>query len=248
MKIKSEILNHTTFTLCGFGSRRMGCHAPCHLRAIHIATALAGLVLGSSSFGANLLTNGSFESGNSGFGSDLAYISAPPFGFATDGVYGIGRNPSQWYNYPPWASWSDMGDHTTGAGNMLIATPYVGSYKIWFENVDVAVGTTYMFSGWATYVSYANPAMLSINASGTSLGTLDLASLQQGQWGQFSFGYTAGTSGTVVFSITDLSSTTFGNDFALDDLTLTLVPEPGSMTLLGLGCAALMLVQRRGRP
>jgi hypothetical protein len=198
-----------------------------------------GLTMCTAVFGVDLLMNGSFESGNTGFGTDLGYVAGPPFGATENGVYGIGTNPAEWFYY---ASWSSMGDHTSGTGLMMIATPDPGNARIWFETEDVTAGTTYTFSGWAAHVSIGAVyiANLSINAQDTSLGTFNLSTLPVGTWGQFSFNYTAESSGPVTFSITDLATSNDGNDFALDDLSLSVVPEPSSFALVGVGTAMLL--------
>lgn len=209
---------------------------------IQYGAVVLGLTLCNQASALNLFTNGSFDSGNTGFGSDLGYVANPPFYPDQNGVYGIATNPALWFTFAPW---SNMGDHTTGTGQMLIATPDPGSARIWFESENVIAGTTYAFSGWAADVSGGTMPILSINAENSSLGTFDLTSLGVGTWGPFSFNYTAGSSGPVVFSITDLAASNWGNDFVIDDLNLTVVPEPSFFALLGLGAAVLVRSRRR---
>jgi hypothetical protein len=185
------------------------------------AVAITGIGLYTSAPGSELFTNGSFEAGNSGFGTDLSYVDTPPF--QVSGTYTITTNPAPWFG-----GWVSMGDHTTGSGLMLLTTPYAGSARIWYETVNVTVGTNYTFSGWAAHVSPGDPniAKLSINAGSDSLGVFDLSVLPLGTWGQFSFNYTAASNGPVVFSITDLAISDIGNDFVLDDLSLVEVGAP----------------------
>ena len=162
-----------------------------------------------------LFLNGNFEAGNSGFGSDLSYDPTPPF--SQSNAYAVTTNPAPWYS--PWVS---MGDHTSGSGYMLLTTPVAGTGRIWYETVSVVAGTNYILSGWAARVSLNDPniAKLSVKVGSTSLGVFDLAALPVGTWGQFAFNYAATSSGPVVFSITDLATSDFGNDFVLDDLSL----------------------------
>jgi hypothetical protein len=86
-----------------------------------------------------------------------------------------------------------------------------------------------------------------VNAAASSLGTFDLSTLPQGSWGHFSFNYSAPSTAPVLFSLTDLATSNVGNDFAMDDLSLSVVPEPGSVGLIGVGATALMIVRRRSR-
>ena len=215
-----------------------------------VSVALAVLVVGAgfcpAAVPGDLIVNGSFEAGNSGFGTDLGCVPTPPFGLTQNGVYAIAQNPADWFYASPWAN---MGDHTTGSGNMFLATPDPGSDRIWYESLNLIGGTVYTFSGWAAWVSLLdqNRPVLSLIAGGNSLGVFDLSTLPAGTWGQFSFSYTAASTGPVLFSIMDLALSNDGNDFALDDLTFAPVPEPGSLGLLGLGAVVAVIKASRAK-
>lgn len=191
----------------------------------------------------NLIQNGDFENGNTSFSSDLTYDPTPPF--STDGYYAIGTNPVDWFS-----SWLNIGDHTSGSGNMLIATPN-GASNVWYQSINVVEGTEYTFSGWGVHVSTNAPALLSIRVDTTELGSLMLSSPSNGDWTQFSFTYTAPSTTTVNLFIADTQPFTNGNDFALDDLSFTYtananpVPEPTTITMIGLGLVGLGVLRRR---
>ena len=67
--------------------------------------------LNTISLGTNLIPNGNFNLGNTGFTSQYFYTSNN----TTEGEYYVGTNPSAWY----FAHYA-CGDHTTGNGNMLL--------------------------------------------------------------------------------------------------------------------------------
>jgi len=206
------------------------------IRAVALAILGCGLCAAP---GANLFVNGNFEAGNSGFATDLSYDASPPF--TLSGTYAVTTDPMPWFP----SDWVSMGDHTTGAGQMFLTTPYGGTARIWFETATVVAGTTYTLSGWTARVSVDdfNIAKLSVNADTNSLGVFDLSVLPVGAWGQFSFNYTAASSGAVVFSITDLANSDIGNDFVLDDLSMVPIPEPGP-GLFTLGALVLLKLSR----
>jgi hypothetical protein len=204
--------------------------------------AVAGACSVCSSKAVGFFLNSNFEAGNTGFGSDLIFDATPPFHLTQNGAYAIATNPNHWF-----FSWANMGDHTTGTGNMLLATPNPGDSRAWYQSVDVIGGVTYTFSGWAAHVDVPNPnvAVLSFKAGNSSLGTLDLAAFGQGNWAQFSFDYTPQSDGSVEFSISSLATSGDGNDFVLDDLGFAPIPEPGMASLAVLGAVTWFISRRR---
>src|SRR5262249_9477766 len=91
--------------------------------------------------GQNLLLNGDFEAGNTGFTSDYTYS---PGDISPEGTYNIVRNPHD--SHPGGAS---FGDHTSGTGLMLAANGASNTnLVVWRQSVAVVPNTTYEFSGW----------------------------------------------------------------------------------------------------
>ena len=84
---------------------------------------------------ANLLTNGDFELGNTGFVSNFAYAGI----ITGNDQYSITTDPSLVYG-----DWPSIVDNTSGSGNMLVskAVTHV-SIRIWFDAVSVLPYTDY---------------------------------------------------------------------------------------------------------
>lgn len=185
-----------------------------------------------------LIQNGSFELGNSAFGTDLLFDDEAPF--TANGFYGIATNSAVWF-----PDWAEVFDHTTGTGQMFIATPFPEDERIWFQSVDVLEGVTYTFEGWAAHVAtFGTRAILSSNVNGDSIGTLDLEDFPGATWTQFSNSWTAPSTGTVELSLTDLQISSSGNDFVLDDLSFRVVPEPYTVSLGGIGMMLIVGMRR----
>jgi hypothetical protein len=192
------------------------------IAAIAASIALCGVAQASP----NLIFNGDFELGNTGFYTD--YTFSPDDGW-DEGVYAIVYDPADWH--PLAASY---GDHTTGSGLMMAVNGHPEPNKIvWQQTVSVSANTAYIFSGWVSSWDPGSPAQLQISINSIPLGVVTAPSTT-GVWQQFSFTWFSGTSTTAVLSIVNLNTERGGNDFALDDLSFV-VPEPVSLLALGAG-------------
>ena len=192
-------------------------------------------MLGAVSVQANLLVNGDFESGNTGFTSD--YIFESP---------ALGENRYFIASENPWAgTFGSLADHTSGSGSYMVVNAAANTfYNFWIQNVDVVEGVEYTFSGYIANITFAPlpTIQLLINGdtfSGNSTYTLENASVA---WNQFSFTWTSGFTGTIPLSLHETTGVAGGNDFAIDDLQM--VPEPATIGLVALFGGGVILVRR----
>jgi hypothetical protein len=205
------------------------------MKKIHQSLMILGIVsLQSSVLSQNLLSNGSFELGNVGFFSGYTYAPSSNQG---QREYALVSNPRPWN---PGAF--SMSDHTSGTGLMLAANgSSLATDILWRQVVSVQPNTTYLFGGWDASWGVLggntdpSPANLRISINGLQLGDTAAPS-QDGQWHQFSFQWLSGAATQASIEIRDLNTAFLGNDFALDDMTFAVVPEPSSaLLILGLG-------------
>jgi gliding motility-associated-like protein len=166
--------------------------------------------LNSISLGTNLISNGDFNLGNTGFTSQYFYTSNN----TTEGEYFVGTNPSAWY----FAHYA-CSDHTTGNGNMLLVngSPQPNA-EVWKTTVPVTPNTNYSFSTWISSISVPNPAQLAFSINGNAIGGLINASQPPCNWIQFYTTWNSGNATSAIISIINKNTTLFGNDFALDDI------------------------------
>lgn len=189
---------------------------------------------------ADLIVNGDFHGGNTGFSSDYIYTPPPTPENMVEGRYTVSTDPTDVHS-----KWDSIGDHTTGTGMMLIANGATNSTTVvWREDVTLTAGVTYDLSAWATSVYSTLPANLIFEIDGTSLGTLQLTDTVP-DWQQFKAGFTASTNGPAQLAIRDLVTIQVGNDFALDDISLTIIPEPTTSLLLWSLLGVLVLFRWR---
>jgi len=159
----------------------------------------------------NLVENGDFESGNTGFSSDYTYS---PGNLIPEGVYDVLDNPQD--DHPGFAP---CDDHTSGDGNMMVVngagTP---NLNVWCQTVPVTPNTQYVLSAWVTSVVAASPALLQFNINGTPVGGIFSAPGGTCNWQQFFQTWNSGNNGAATICIVNQNTTLGGNDFALDDI------------------------------
>jgi gliding motility-associated-like protein len=157
----------------------------------------------------NLIVNGDFESGNTGFNTGYTYTTVN----TTEGEYFIASNPSLWNG-----GFSSCGDHTTGSGNMLLLNghPNAGT-NCWCQTVTTVVGRMYQFEFWSMSVYPTNVAQLNVKLNGNQIGATQAGPLCD--WQRFVVSFTA-TSTSTTLCISETSGIRAGNDFALDDIAL----------------------------
>jgi gliding motility-associated-like protein len=166
----------------------------------------------------NLIANGDFSAGNSGFSSNYVEGKGGTFGpLSQEGTYAVGNNPTAQHSHFP-----SFGDHTTGTGNMMIINgdPNANA-NIWCQSIPVTPNTTYNFSTWvATCVAVdaAQIAQLQFSVNGTLMGPVFSPVFTPGQWSQFSTVWNSGNATSANICIVNQNTVTQGNDFAIDDI------------------------------
>jgi|GEM_PF-2990172 len=179
-----------------------------------------------------LVTNGDFSSGNSGFTNAYGYTTAAN-GLLPEGLYAVGTDPNYYHNN----FWGR--DHTTNSGNFLIVNG-IGSagVVVWQETVTVLPNTDYYFSAWAISLNSVAPyANLQFNVNGSLVGTTAPLAARAANnnppynWQRFYGNWNSGAATSAVIQIVDLQTALGGNDFGLDDVSFgTLSPIPFSIS------------------
>ncbi len=193
------------------------------------------------SVGQELVTNGSFTAGNTGFTSgyvfkaDSANYNKELYDDSGNNAYGVGIDGQ---NYHPSFWGKDHTNNQNGNKNFMLVNGH-GTVVVWEETVPVEPNTNYYYSAWGMNLNPASPAKLQFEVNGEKIGTIaDLndapkpskaSDVNLANWERFYYGssngWNSGSATTAVIRIIDLNADLNGNDFGLDDISFaTLSP------------------------
>lgn len=219
------------------------------LSAVVAAFAMAPSIASAAT---NLLTNGDFSAGFSGFTTQYNPVAATPNSMYTEGNITIASSP---------VSVHDLWVPVAGSNPMLIANGSpTSNLTIWQESaIGVTNGGKYNFGADvmnvccnANFGGANSPSTIifQVSADGGVTWT-DLVShtttppADAGVIAPLSALYTATSSSISLRAINSINAAS-GNDFAIDNLTFaSAVPEPSTWAMLFLGFGAIGLMMRR---
>lgn len=166
------------------------------------------------------IENGDFESGNTGFTSSLNYVTFFPFvcTLCPENSYAIGNNATLFH------SGFSGTDHTNPpTGDFFIANaPGLPGAAIWCQNASVLPNTLYTFTFWARDIANNNnPHPLAVLRPSFNGVVMADSLLAQGDWSSLSLTWFSDSLDQVEICIIDFQSQTGGNDFGLDDISMT---------------------------
>jgi hypothetical protein len=191
-----------------------------HIKGL-LGAVIAGMLLSSPvqsqcSIATNLVANGTFESGNTGFTS--AYGNNPG-NLVPEAKYDVVTNPRADHG-----SFAACGDKTSGTGKMMVinGAPTAG-VNVWCSTVITEANSDYIFSTYVTSVHATSPAVLQFSINGVALGANFTASSTTCTWNQFCQTWNSGASTSANICIVNQNTAATGNDFALDDIKMGVV-------------------------
>ncbi|MDJ1183867.1 PEP-CTERM sorting domain-containing protein [Roseofilum casamattae] len=210
-------------------------------------TTLCCLGTAKSVRAANLVYNGDFSAGDTGFSSDYSSLNShnllPP-----PARYAVGKNPHDHHSL-----FSSFGDRTTGDGLMMIVnggslTDGAGPI-VWSQTIDVLPDTSYDLSAWIASTIAAQTAQLQFAINSEAIGPVLTASTNiSGFWENLSTTWHSGSHNSVQFSLINHNPVWTGNDFAVDDISFSAVPsvpEPSSIFALSIIAFGATLLRQR---
>ncbi|HUN26903.1 MAG TPA: PEP-CTERM sorting domain-containing protein [Steroidobacteraceae bacterium] len=223
--------------------------------SISLLIATAVLAAGSAWAGTQLVTNGNFSAGNTGFTTAYSLTTMSPDLFQDNvhGIYAIVAAPniSSVSAYGDWTNIST--DPSGGDGNVFVADGATNpNTTVWSDTVPVTPDTQYTFSFYGAEVS--NPCCSNALLESAINGSAGTTLTATGSWQSALYLWNSGSNTSATLTLTDLDTSGPYNDFAVDDISFsaassssaggTGVPEPATWTLMLLGVVALAATRR----
>ncbi len=206
--------------------------APGNQQSITV-TSPTTLILNVANYTQNLVVNGDFEAGNTGFTSGYGYV-APSFNaLYPESLYSITTSPNIVHN--AFSSCSDV--TSTGPGNMMVVNGSTTPNTIvWSETIAVNPNTLYSFAAWVTSVENINPgdvSVLQFFINGVQIGSVFSPTLLGCNWQQFFQNWNSGVNTSATISIVAQVPVGGGkNDFALDNISFnTTCPQSDTVVI-----------------
>ena len=168
---------------------------------------------------ANLVFNGNFSLGDTGFSSSYTYGGTGTMALWDAGTYTVTANPR--LNHPLAYSFYD---HTSGtsSGSMLAVNGASTPISVWCQTIAVTPGTYYDFSAWFSNWSsdtVDNLPIIQFQINGSLLGSGPFTFVgTPGVWTEFNSIWYSDTCTSINICIYDEQTAASGNDFAIDDI------------------------------
>ncbi len=162
---------------------------------------------------ANMIVNGDFSAGNTGFTSVLSYSTGS---LTSAAVYTVGFNPRDRHSL-----WQTFTDHTTGTGTMLIVngSTSAGLTRFWSQSVMLLPGRQYRLRAFGRSC-YEAIESIDLSVGGVTLPGSDFV-MNNSSWSQWDFTFTySGVTGPTMIGMNSNSTSFQGNDYAVDDISL----------------------------
>jgi hypothetical protein len=187
-----------------------------NIKSLLAAGAVTALAVGSTAAKADLIVNGGFETGStSGWTVNATFTDAAPSGFDD-----ITAHSGNWY---------------LALGDDAQSYPYGTVSQTVSDHAGDMLSLSYWFASQDTTPNYFDAEWNGTVLTGSALTNVGVMG-----WTHYQFLVTATGSDTLTFREQNV-----GNFSALDDVSLSPVPEPAALSLFGLALAAFGLKRRR---
>jgi len=177
-------------------------------------------VTGSALIGLNIVSNGDFQEGNTGFSSSYGYGGTSSTALSSGGeINGAGLYTVVTIPKDVHSNFSSNPDHSNPHGNQMVinGSKNAGVF-VWRQTVNVIPNAFYQFTYWVQSVHPLAPSVLQLYVNGVSAGPEYTADAFINSWKRFTYNWFSGENTDAELSLINQNIEPSGNDFALDDI------------------------------
>ncbi|NOT37544.1 MAG: T9SS type B sorting domain-containing protein [Saprospiraceae bacterium] len=181
------------------------------------------ILVAKGNSGINLVTNGDFEQGKTGFGTDYMVGTMSCYGAGyldCEGTYDVINNPQLGHT-----GFAACKDHTSGGGLMMVLNGSAAFQNIWCQTVPVMPNMDYILTTWVTSVVASSPPIIQANINGTNVGPPFFSSGSVCAWEKYEVLWNSGSTTSADICFLNENTNTGGNDFAIDDISFVKICE-----------------------
>ena len=161
-----------------------------------------------------LIFNGDFELGDTGFSSQLRF--SPLVLKNREGSYAIGTNPKLYSS-----NFDSCYDHTTSTGMMMIVNGALGADTlVWAQKVQsIKKNTDYELIFFYASADIARPAVMQVLINKDTIPQIAYFPIESCNWLSYKIVWNSGNSDTALIRLYDINYQQAGNDYMIDDIS-----------------------------
>ncbi len=163
--------------------------------------------------GQELIPNGSFDKGFSGFYTEYVFLNSPPM--SNTGSCAVTGDPASYFN-----GWMTFPDKSPSNNNLMFLADASINPKLVLigTNVDVARNIYYKFSLWVARVNNSGPPNIKVVINDIDQISKKITVLR-GEWVNIEFEWNSGNVDKANIEIFNTDPTQYGNDFVIDEIS-----------------------------
>lgn len=167
------------------------------------------LLVASGGTSNDLISNGDFSNGLSGFVSDYVLSTS----LVPEATFNVGADASLFHP-------SFTGTGNNGGNFLIVNGSSVPGQSVWSQTVTVQPNATYDIGLFLSSMVAGNPGQIQLRVDGIDVGGIMNCPPAINTWVPFTQTWTAGASTFATLSLHSMNAALGGNDFGIDDITM----------------------------
>lgn len=170
----------------------------------------------------NLIVNGDFSSGNTGFTAPGYTYYPSDYSTANAGRYNILSSTNGWVS-----GTVNCSDNTSAVGQMMIVgRQSVADRIFWTQTVSVQANREFIFSLWGQNVGWNNPAKIKVLINNIQVGDLFTLASSPCVWTNMKVYWSSASATSATISLINTTLASSDGEFTVDDISFYSLAKP----------------------